>query len=70
MLEDKERLKFEFDFLKGLFYILLAFLGGIMSVLFNKDLSFTKYLLSLIALVGLSFIAFKVYLRVKKIYKG
>lgn len=70
MLEDKEKLKLEFDFLKGLFFILvLAFFSNV-AYIFTKDLTSGLYVLNVMSASILYFIGNKTYKRLKEIYKG
>lgn len=70
MLEKKERLKMEFDFLKSVFLVLLAFFGGIVATLFTKNLNFASILIAIVGSIGLSLIMLKLYRQITQIYKG
>lgn len=69
MLEDKEKLKLEFDFLKGLFFILiLAFFSNI-AYIFTKDLTGGLYVLNSLSVIALGFITFRTYKQIYSIIK-
>lgn len=70
MLEIKEKIKMEFDFLKSIFLILLAFFGGIIATLFTKDLGVLAIFVSIVGGIVLGLILFKIYQRITEIYKG
>ncbi len=68
-MAEKERLKLEFDFLKGLFYIVLVAFFGNISYIFTKNLGFFMYVLSFFSIGILGYILLKTYIRINIIFK-
>lgn len=69
MLEDKEKLKLEFEYLKTIQSLFLVALFGVVAFVFNRELSAIVYIISFISIIILCFISYKIFKRITKIYK-
>lgn len=72
MLDEKEKIKMEFDFLKWFFLVLLVVIFGIIAYVFINlgKISFFAYVVCFFALSLLSYICFKIFSRIQKIIKN
>lgn len=71
MLEKKEKLKMEFEYLKGIQNLFIVAIFGIIAYVFTniEKISFIIYVICFFALAILIYICFKMFLRIQKIIK-